>query len=158
MGQQPNIEIGLHELPREDLGTAPPRRWRPERPGLVSAPRDVPQGTDFGRPGPDSGFAFKLVSELETPSETGLGSLLVGLVMARASRFGRAPSTQDVQVVLAIVGLDDRSPEAARVAGEARRRRWLAAPAATRGQLALGEIDPNWWSLSGDDLRRRLTP
>ena len=160
MGQQPNIEIGLHELPREDLGTAAPRRWRPDRPGVVSAPQHVPHGADFGQPGPDSGFALRLISAAGAGGEPGLDELLVPLVLARASRFGRAPSTQDVEVALAIVGLDDRLPEAALVAGEGRRRRWLSAfpHEQVKGRLALAEIDRTWWSLSGEDLRRRLSP
>ena len=108
MGQQPNIEVEESDLPAPEADRGAERRWTPTRPGEISSPADVPTGASFGRPGPDPGWAMRLLAR--TAYDRGdrprpLAALLATLVGARASFFGRCPTPQDVEVVLTIGGL-----------------------------------------------------
>ena len=63
MGQQPNIELEIADLPRPTARPAPARRWSPSRPGEMNTPEDVPWGGAFGTTGPDTGYALSLVGQ-----------------------------------------------------------------------------------------------
>ncbi|NNC91610.1 MAG: hypothetical protein HKN80_03865 [Acidimicrobiia bacterium] len=111
MGQEPKIEIPLEDLPRATSGPAPARRWKAARPGDLHAPADVPWGGPFGTPGPDTGYALKLASEASFDLEAGesranVQSVLLLIMSARASRFGKAPSSDDLAWSLMVLGLD----------------------------------------------------
>lgn len=115
MGQQPNIEIEEGELPRSVPERAPERRWSPTRPGEITSPDEVPTASMFGRPGPDTGYALKLIRRAEYPRgdrPEALEKVLTALVAARAAANGRAPVPMDVNVALSILGLrgDDLDP------------------------------------------------
>jgi hypothetical protein len=62
MGQQPNIELDESDLPRPTPQPAPARRWRPTKPGLITAPSENPSGGYFGKTGPDPGWAIRIVN------------------------------------------------------------------------------------------------
>lgn len=126
MGQQPNIELEISDLPRPTPAPAAPRRWKPGRPGELSSPDEVPWGGAFGTTGPDQGYAFNLLASLDF--ELGAGehrhNVDVGLAAvagARASRFGRAPTIEDVEIAAAIFRFD-ANPEA----GPPERALWFA--------------------------------
>lgn len=109
MGQQPNIELEISELPRPTAHTAPARHWSPGRPGELNTPGDVPWGGAFGTTGPDTGYALKLVKrhDLELgPSEHrhNVDVAIAAVAGARASRYGRAPISKDIDVALIIFG------------------------------------------------------
>ncbi len=111
MGQQPNIELEIADLPRPTPAPAPARRWRPERPGELTSPHDVPWGGAYGTVGPDSGYALALVArrDLElSPGESrrNVDVAVAAVAGARASRFGRAPTRDDIDVALLVLGLD----------------------------------------------------
>ncbi len=111
MGQQPNIELEIADLPRPTPAPAPARRWRPERPGELTAPRDVPWGGAYGTVGPDTGYALALVAQRDlelTPAESrrNVDVAVAAVAAARASRFGRAPTRDDIDVALLALGLD----------------------------------------------------
>lgn len=135
MGQQPNIELGMSDLPRPTPQPAPARRWRPGRPGDLDTPADVPWGGAFGTTGPDAGFALRIISGRDVPLGDGeerrdADALIAGVAAARASRRGRAPANEDVDAALVLLGYDTTGmPQA--VAGDlaARRRSWVTGAA-----------------------------
>lgn len=126
MAQQPNIEITSQDQPRPDLVYAPPRREGTSRPGVILAPSEMARGPGFGTPGPDTGWALKLVRRAEIPDRTpALERVLAALMGARAARFGRAPTPDDLEVALLVTGLGTvRSAEL-----DARRGQWTEAVA-----------------------------
>lgn len=97
---------------------SPPRRresWRAERPGDLTDGQPV--GTGFGSQGPDQGYALKLVKEFEDRvnlahgerwEDAAAGCVLVGL--KRASLFGRAPVSHDLDIAFRVWGFLDDDP------------------------------------------------
>ncbi|MGI9624986.1 MAG: hypothetical protein ACR2PK_19320 [Acidimicrobiales bacterium] len=98
---------------------SPPRRddsWRAERPGDI--PAGLPEGPGLGNQGPDQGYALKLVKAFESRvhlaegerwEDAAAGGVLVAL--KRASLFGRAPVTQDLEIAFSLFGFLDPSPD-----------------------------------------------
>ena len=87
--------------------TSPPQRhggWRADRPGeLAEGP--LPAGEGFGHQGPDQGYALRLarrfVPRLALQAGEKARDVVAGCVtvaMKRASLFGRAPVSADLQV------------------------------------------------------------
>lgn len=146
MGQQPNITIDEAELPRTGTERAPEPRWAPDRPGEITAPEQVPESGPFGRPGPDTGWALRLIRRAEFdrgPRPKALEQLLVALMGARAAANGRAPVPQDLNVALSLLGLhgDDLEPSTREHLAR-RRAEWLDAVAheTPKGAAALADI------------------
>jgi hypothetical protein len=105
MAQQPNVELDRSDAPKADLPT-PAGRWSPTRPGEVLTPDAQVIGAGFGRPGPDIGFAYKLISH-HVPAEDRsrrLDDVMVAIMGARASAIGRAPVAKDAAVAAALLG------------------------------------------------------
>ena len=71
MGQQPNIELEMADLPRPTEHPGAPRRWSPTRVGELGRPADVPHGGRFGNPGPDAGYALILLKDRDIPTAPG---------------------------------------------------------------------------------------
>jgi hypothetical protein len=133
------MPLTMEDLPRPEARPGPSRRWRADRPGDLTSPAEVPWGGAFGTPGPDSGYAQRLLAgRAGEPRET---RALAVIVAARASRLGRAPVVADVAAAEAILALlpAERSPGH----GAEGRRRLLEA------------LDPRLLSLPLDELRRR---
>ncbi|MEX0667022.1 MAG: hypothetical protein WD313_01690 [Acidimicrobiia bacterium] len=155
MGQQPNVEIDPSDLPRPTPETDPPRRWRPTRPGVIVSPDQMPWGGAFGTPGPDTGWALKLVRAADLPERTdGLESVLAALMAARSSLFGRAPVPEDLEVAMILAGFGEGLP-----AGFSERRgRWIEATAhePSPGQMAVSDIERDLLELKPDQIKRRL--
>lgn len=139
MGQQPNMPLTMEDLPRPEPRPGPSRGWRAGRPGDLASPAEVPWGGAFGTPGPDAGYAQRLLAgRTGEPGET---RALAAIVAARASRLGRAPVPADIaaaQAVLAVVPAGTLSGHGA----EGRRR-------------LLESLDPSLLTLPLDELRRR---
>jgi len=153
MAQQPNIEVDRSNAPLAEPAPGPARRGSQPRPGVIATPDDVAWGGSFGTPGPDTGWALNLIRRAEYDrshrvKETEV--LLTALVAARASRAGRAPMPQDVEVGLIMLGLRDGLP--AELAE--RRERWLDAATheRPRGATALREIEPTLLDLKPEQL------
>jgi hypothetical protein len=98
---------------------APPRPWLPHRVAeLVPGERLVARAGG-GVPGPDQGYALRLANRLAprlvlTPGEHSedvlAAAVAIGLV--RASIFGRAPVSSDLELALGALGyLGEASPE-----------------------------------------------
>ncbi len=140
MAQQPNIELRPADKPRGVLRPGPARRWRPSlRPGMITSPEQMPSGEGFGTPGPDTGWALKLIDRADIPeSSLALDKLLTALMSARAASFGRAPTHEDLEVALTLCGLGEALPE--HLAD--RRERWVTAVSHEKppGRQALSEV------------------
>lgn len=154
MAQQPNLELSPADLPTPVLEPAPARRQRIPRPGVITTPAEKPTGAGYGTPGPDTGWALRVIAKSELPSEVTprIRRLLAGLMGARAAHFGRAPTYGDLEVALALVGLgENRSDEL-----DARRHRWIAAMSheGTPGALAVSESGADLYA----DLARVESP
>jgi hypothetical protein len=109
MGQQPNIELELSDLPRPTAKVGVSRRWTPNRPGDITTPEQMPTGPGFGRPGPDTGFVLKLIDNAEfvvadDESHHNVEYALALIAGARASRYMRGPTVEDVEVALTVAG------------------------------------------------------
>ncbi len=148
MGQQPNIAIGVEDLPRHTAHPPAPGRWSPDRPGDLSGPSAVPRGGSFGAPGPDAGYALRLVSKSELlPGGAHRGdivALVAAVVTARAAAFGRAPLPGDVAAAVALLHLDES--QTAALAGIAHDH--------ARLQARVGEIAPDRLTLPASRLVR----
>lgn len=134
MGQQPNIELEIADLPRPVPHPAPARRWKPVRPGDLNTPDAMPWGGAFGTIGPDSGYALRLLRERKLalgPGEDqhGADRVLAAVATARASHFGRGPIAQDVEVACLVFGLADEGlpPDVSARLAEERKRRFAGA-------------------------------
>ena len=155
MGQQPNIDINSSDLPRPTPEPGPARRWRPTRPGVIVSPDQMPRGGAFGTPGPDMGWALKLVRAADLPDRSdGLESVLAALMAARASHFGRAPVPEDLEIARILAGFGEGLP----AEFVERRGRWVEATAhePSPGRTAVAEIDVDLLELKPDQLKRRL--
>jgi hypothetical protein len=107
----------LDEQPRRGLEIPPAERWVPERPGELGAAQPI--GKQLGNQGPDQGFALHLAHQFEprlvvVPPERIDDAVAgcLGVALARASRFGRAPVVHDLDIAFRIWGfLGDAPPE-----------------------------------------------
>jgi hypothetical protein len=132
MGQQPNIELGYEDLPRPVPHPAPARRWKPTRPGEVTSPADMPWGGGFGTIGPDAGYVLRLIRERALELAPGehrhnAEAAIAAIATARASRFGRAPINEDVDLACLLLGFDTDELPAELVEGLRRdRTEWFA--------------------------------
>lgn len=98
--------------------TSPPRRadaWVADRPGDLEGGQ--PSGDRLGSIGPDQGYAFRLVRQLEDQlhlGRVGRDDAVAGCVavaMKRAALFGRAPVIYDLTAAFTLFGfLDDDPP------------------------------------------------
>ncbi len=99
---------------------SPPRRdasWQADRPGEVVG-GGQPTGPRLGSPGPDQGYALKLVHQFdgklhlvdgEDIHDVESGS--VAIAMRRSSIFGRAPVIHDLTIAFTVFGfLDPKAP------------------------------------------------
>lgn len=122
MSRQPNIDPPLQDRPRAVPIPSAPARWRPDRPGMITAPDQLTVGGLFGRPGPDTGWVYRIVRQADLPGEERRAEeVLVTLMSARASLFGRAPIPEDLEVARILMGFEDGAPPSV----VERRRRWL---------------------------------
>jgi len=148
MAQQPKIEVEAHSAIRKSVGTSAARSWRSGRPGDFSGPGDVPTGAGFGNPGPDTGYALRLLKDRDLMIEADedaerVRRTAVHLAGARAAAFGRAPTSHDIDVALAILGLDAAITGTTRSALAADRKRWVgkAANGAKYGRQMVAKVD-----------------
>jgi hypothetical protein len=115
VGQEPNIPLKFEDLPRAVPEPAAPARWAPQRPGDFVSPDEVPWGGVFGTPGPDTGFAYKIVKNLDLPGgahrRSDIEAVLVAVMSARASSLGRAPTATDAAVAIELLDLTETSAD-----------------------------------------------
>ena len=115
MPTDPYVPTPLDEKPRQRQNFAagvsmpPARGWRADRPGDDVA--QMPRGPLTGSPGPSVGFALTLAQrsrdrlQLEPAEQRDDAVAVVAeLAMKRASSFGRAPTTVDIEVASDLLG------------------------------------------------------
>jgi hypothetical protein len=115
----PFVASELADTPRQEtnlvpgVSVPPARSWRVGRPGdEVSVGQ--PEGPLFGNPGPNVGYAVKLVHQLMhdvalAPGEHAhdVDAIVAGIAMKRAASFGRAPMMDDVRIAAELLGYTD---------------------------------------------------
>lgn len=163
MGQQPNIELEISDLPRPRSKPAPARSWVPNRPGELGGPEDMRSGAGFGRTGPDTGYALSLVAARDLELAEGehrvnVDAALTSVAAARASLYGRAPTGKDVDFALVLLGLDPGVPEGLRTELAGKRKKWFAAAGhhATRLYAFVSSLDTEVLRLTADEARGRM--
>jgi len=110
MAQQPNIELRITDLPRPVADTGPELPWVPNRPGELAG-TGVPWGGAFGTPGPDAGYALKLVANrdlvlAEHEHRSDADAAVAAVAAAKASLVGRGPTKIDIDAAIIILGYD----------------------------------------------------
>lgn len=146
MGQQPNMPLAIEDLPRAEPQPGPARRWQAGRPGDVASPADVPWGGAFGTPGPDPGYALRLLADgAPGPEET---RALAALAGARASWLGRAPVAADLEAAGIIL-----APALAASAGALHLE-----PGVEGLRRLLESLDPGLLAAPLEELRRHRLP
>ncbi len=122
----------------------------------------MPQSPAFGRPGPDTGWALRLLRFADYDRMAAgphADDVLVALMSARASRLGRAPTKEDVEAALVLLGLqpDGLEAETLRVLAD-HRAAWLHAAAHewSKGTAALEAIPTALLLETPIHLRTRL--
>ena len=165
MGQEPNIDIEFDDRPREELQPGPPARWQPDRPGDLTSPQQVPWGGAFGTPGPDTGYALKLAAGAELDLDHGenrghVEAAMVLLMGSRASHFGRAPTNEDLQFAILVLGLagPEQVPAAANIDLKKDRRYWAprAANSTPVARRLVSQIPPALLDAQLEDVRHQL--
>lgn len=163
MGQQPNIELEISDLPRPRRKPDPARSWVPDRPGELGGPEDMEWGIGFGRAGPDPGYALSLIASRQLELADGehrsnLDAALAAVVSARASLFGRAPTGKDVDLAVVLLGLDSSAPNSLHTDLAAKRKKWFAAAAHHPHNLYsfVSLLDTDVLRLTADEARSRM--
>ena len=110
MTQPTFVPITEADQVRPALHLHVPGSWTTTRPAELRSPTAL-RGRGVGTPGPDAGFALRLASrsahDLKLTEGESEHDILVGCALVaarRAALFGRAPSTYDVQLALALWG------------------------------------------------------
>lgn len=155
MAQQPNIELDPADLPRRGLDPSPARRWSAkEKPGVITAPGQVPTGGTFGTPGPDTGWALKIIRHMAPQQDENTEHVLAALMSARAASFGRAPIPEDLEVAKLLCGMGEGLP----LQLSARARKWFHAVPHERskGRTAVAAVDVAHLRMKPAELRQDL--
>ncbi|MGA9595363.1 MAG: hypothetical protein WBV06_04350 [Acidimicrobiia bacterium] len=163
MGQQPNIELEISDLPRPRRKPDPAPSWVPDRPGELGGPEDMRSGAGFGRIGPDSGYALSLIAGRELDLAEGehranVGAALAAIVSARSSLYGRAPTGKDVDLAVVLLGLDPGIPESLRSELAEKRKEWFAAAGHNPTKLYsfVSSLDTDVLRLTAGEARSRM--
>jgi hypothetical protein len=122
---------------------------------MITAPSQMEWGGAFGTPGPDTGFALRIIraADLDDRSEA-LELVLAALMAARASLLGRGPTIEDLEVAKIVLGIGYNLPAHL---GE-RKERWLRATAheASPGRTAVAEVDTDLLRFKPEAVAKRL--
>ncbi len=103
------------QQPRRGLALPPSQPWRADRPADLGSSQ--PTGEALGNPGPDQGYALRLVhhfderlvlAEGEHAEDAVMGCL--GVALRRASIFGRAPVIHDLEIAFTLWGFLGDAP------------------------------------------------
>lgn len=114
----------------------------------------MPSGGAFGTPGPDTGWALRIIRTLDPQVDPDLEAVLAALMAARASVNGRAPIPQDLEVAKLLCGMSEAAPASL----IERRRRWLGAVPHERskGRMAVSEVDRGLLATDPEAIRASL--
>jgi hypothetical protein len=111
----PFVPAVLDEEPRQEPNLAPGSHmpasgsWRADRPGDLGAIQ--PRGALLGSPGPNVGYALTLANRAKDrlrlePHESAddATAVIAAIAMKRAATFGRAPTVNDVDFAMELLG------------------------------------------------------
>jgi hypothetical protein len=118
----PYVPVTLDEEPRQETNLAPGSHmpasgsWRADRPGDLGAIQ--PKGALLGSPGPNVGYGLTLANrardrlDLE-PHERADDAVAViaAIAMKRAATFGRAPTINDIEFAMELLGYQGGAPD-----------------------------------------------
>jgi hypothetical protein len=102
------------QQPRRGLGLPPARSWTATR--VSDLRTGQPEGPTLGHPGPDQGYALKLVRRfadrlvLDGVEHEDAVTGCLGIALRRASHFGRAPVIHDLDIAFRIWGFLGDAP------------------------------------------------
>ena len=126
MPTDPYVPATLDEAPRQEPNFAPgshmppSRSWKADRPGDLGAMQ--PKGALLGSPGPNVGYALRLANRARErmklePHEDGEDAVAVvaAIAMKRAATFGRAPTVNDVDFAMELLGYLGDAPDDVRI-------------------------------------------
>ena len=156
MAQQPNIDLQTSNPQQSSVGTGPGRPWFPDRPGELTG-TGMPWGGAFGTPGPDAGYALKLVAGRELvladhEHRADANAAVGAVAAARASHDSRGPTKEDIDAAIVILGYDAESDfgpaRAAAIGGSAHH------PLRIRSLIA--GIPKDVYEATPDELRERV--
>ena len=115
MPTDPFVPATLDEEPRQEPNLAPGSHmpasgsWRADRPGDLGALQ--PKGALLGSPGPNVGYALTLANRARDrlklePHESidDATEVIAAVAMKRAATFGRAPTVNDVDFAMELLG------------------------------------------------------
>ncbi len=109
------VPITQNERPRQTLGMPGHEGWKATRPGDLAGYQ--PMGGYYGYQGPDQGYALILAERFhdrllltEGEDEHDVMAGAVGVGLARASVFGRAPVIHDLELAFGLFGFLDPPP------------------------------------------------
>jgi hypothetical protein len=164
VGQQPNIELEISDLPRPRRKPDPARSWVPGRPGELSGPEDMEWGAGFGTTGPDAGYALSLVAKRDLTLAAGehranVDVAVAAVASARSSLFGRGPTGNDINLALVLLGYDSAGvPDEVATSLATRRVEWFAAAAHHHANLHtfVGSLDAAVLRLTADEARSQI--
>ena len=164
VGQQPNIELEMADLPRPRLKPEPARSWIPDRPGELGGPEDMRWGSGFGVTGPDAGYAMSLATRRDIPLADGedresANAAVAALAAARSSLFGRGPTGKDIDLALVLLGYDAASlPEGKSAELAERRIGWFTGAAHHPAKLVdfIARVPSDLLRLTADDAKARM--
>ncbi|MEA2002447.1 MAG: hypothetical protein U9N84_11285 [Actinomycetota bacterium] len=164
MGQQPNIELEISDLPRPRRKPDPARGWIPGRPGELGGPEDMRSGAGFGSTGPDAGYALSLAVAREVALADGehrgnANAAIAAVASARSSGYGRGPTKQDIDFALVLLGYNASGISEEMAAGLATSRLdWFAAAGHHPGKLLdfIAIIPSEVLQLTADEAAGRM--
>ena len=163
VGQQPNIELEMADLPRPRPKPEPARSWVPGRPGELNGPGDMKWGNGFGVSGPDAGYALALAKQREYDLSDGehranADAAVAAVAAARSSLYGRAPTGKDLDLALVLLGYDGGVPDAARSDLARNRIGWFTGAAHHPVKLVdfIARLSPDVLRLTADEARARM--
>lgn len=115
MAAPDHVPVDQGDRPRMALGTPGHDGWTATRPGDLTDRQ--PSGRLFGNQGPDQGYAMVLAERfggrLLLPEDTDEHDVMAGCLgvgLARASLFGRAPMIHDLELAYGVWGFLDPPP------------------------------------------------
>lgn len=116
MPTDPFVSSDTRTAPRNEPTLAPgvvlppSREWRTDRPGDL-ADGVQPRGALFGSPGPNVGYALRLVHRASADFQLAPGehredaeAVVAAVAMKRAASFGRGPVMADVERAASLLG------------------------------------------------------
>ena len=109
------VPVTQGDRPRKALDTPGHDGWTATRPGELTGRQ--PSGRLVGNQGPDQGYALTLAGRFhgrlvltESEDEHDVVAGCIGVAMARASLFGRAPVVYDLELAFGLWGYLDPAP------------------------------------------------